>query len=202
MCKENHKLASDVVIAKEYNKDMLLHCAAASARVEKNRPFAVLCCCAVDCAKHFSYVENSFPFHLLFISGLLCLDSVSFRSLERHCSLIWEISISCLGLIMISFPQWSPLCIPPPKTKKNTSTQQHFYQAVVSVSKSCATQKAGATIWQSSNPRNASNCTSHPRSQQRTGNPGLIEKLVSAINSPRQGPYILRYYKTACIYYI
>ena len=121
MCKENHKLASDVVIAKEYNKDMLLHCAAASARVEKNRPFAVLCCCAVDCAKHFSYVENSFPFHLLFISGLLCLDSVSFRSLERHCSLIWEISISCLGLIMISFPQWSPLCIPPPKTPAHNS---------------------------------------------------------------------------------
>ena len=39
---------------------------------------------------------------------------------------------------------------------------------------------------------NASNCTSHPRSQQRTGNPGLIEKLVSAIISPRQGPYILQ----------
>ena len=93
----------------------MLHCAAAIAHSLSYY------CCAVDCAKHFSYVESSFPFHLLFISGLLCLDSVSFRSLERHCSLIWEISISCLGLIMISFPQWSSLCIPPPKTKK----QQH-----------------------------------------------------------------------------
>lgn len=137
-------------------------------------------------------------------SGLLCLDSVSFRSLERHCSLIWEISISYLGLILISFPQWSPLCIPPPKTKK----QQRFYQAVVSVSKTCTTssefhsnsnsapllrcstqftQKSWSYNWQSSNPRNASNCTSHPRSQQRTGNP-MHWKLVSAIISSRQGP--------------
>lgn len=201
MCKENHKLASDVVIAKEYNKDMLLHCAAASARVEKNRPFAVLCCCAVDCAKHFSYVENSFPFHLLFISGLLCLDS-----LLPQFGATLQLDLGDFNLVLGAhhdkLSSVKPALHTTPQNKKNTSTQQHFYQAVVSVSKSCATQKAGATIWQSSNPRNASNCTSHPRSQQRTGNPGLIEKLVSAINSPRRGPYILRYYKTACIYYI